>query len=215
MLAESMLLGAGDFAPTITYVGGAATSTGSTNTSAFAISPQSTGRQLGDLLIAIISGQANLASVTTPSGWTAVGSLDSGAIRSAVFAKISDGTETSTPIVSSGVANRNGGVWCYRGATSVALVGADNEQAITADALAPGISPVTPGVLLGFFRINIDTRTVSAVPAGMTSRTSNNANHSTALCDLIPSPAGATGDKTLTFSGTGGATCGGFLLQIS
>lgn len=68
---------------------------------------------------------------------------------------------------------------------------------------ASSISPAAPGVLLAAFYDADDPASVSSPPSGMTQRTtpaSAGGGVSATVYELTPSPAGATGAKSLTWS---------------
>lgn len=167
--------------------------------------PAPSGVQDGHLLVAFAFVNRDGRTLTLPAGWT----------QRQIFNKAAD--KEATLIVATKVASSESGdytflwnasnnntiaVLVYKNATDTdRLIGAeqgDRGRTIT----APSISPTQEGALLTFFGNN-GARAVGTPPAGMVERVIQTASSpSVVVYDLVPSEAGATGDKTLTWSGT-------------
>ena len=190
--------------------------TGSASPSTTVTINKPAGAAVGDLLVAVVWAFSASGVSSTPAGWTVVASLFSGTFRYAVYAKIVDGSEGGSFSFSlSSSAGRNGQILCFRGGVgAVDVVGSKTENTSATIATASSLAATKAGLLLAFFVVNSQGRTVSADPAGMTQRAFLGGGSMAATAyELTPSPAGATPSKTLTWSGTG-ATVAGLQVQI-
>lgn len=173
--------------------------------------------QVGDFLVAITTS-ANTAGDpgAAPSGWTLGGSYTTGAHKFAWYWRFMPSPLPSgwTFSWTSSTGNKAGLLLAYRGAGGISVAGGTQNVASNTLAL-PSISPADSGALIGIW-IATTGSTVVTPPAGMTQRAAvpglPNYNVVWAF-DLIPSPAGATGAKTLVKSTN--TAFSGVLLQIA
>lgn len=150
----------------------------------------------------------------TLSGWTLVyDGTGGGAPDIAIYRKIAGGSEPSSYSWTGGSNPRNCHILAYQGGQGLVNLAGTKTVASSATSTAGSITPTLPGILISAFGIAGAARTVSSPPSGMTQRSYNGANMSSAIYGLAPSPAGATGDKTLVWLG-GAANSGGVSLQI-
>jgi hypothetical protein len=166
----------------------------------------------GDLLVMVASNFEARTISTPPSGWTMV--LNESSDPSAqVYTKIATGSEPADYAWGwSGSNNNTIAILCYRSASAHDVLGA-RTLATSTTSTGAGITPTKLGALIGVFVTKATTPTVSTPPSGMTQRAlQTSASPYFAVYDLIPSPASATGDKTLVWSASGKNN--GWLLQI-
>ncbi len=151
----------------------------------------------------------------TLPGWTLVyDGTGSGNIGLAIYSKIAGESEPSNYSWADGSQARTCHILAYQGGRGlIDVVGAKTEATSSTLTTAGSITPTRPGVLVSAFCGKSTGRSVSSPPAGMSQRTFDNSNLCCATYDLSPSPKGATGDKTLTWSG-GGIQNAGISLQI-
>lgn len=180
---------------------------------------------VGELLVVIhFHDDSQVSDATGPSDWTRkVFRADVGGqtCAIAVWEKIADGTEAATEFfgMTSVGHGQTGICLAYSDAIGISAIGTLLQGATeTLTCVAPSITPASPGVLLAFFAMQEENgHTVATPPSGMTQRGFQNADGPTvAVYELDPSPAGATGDKTIVFSGgTGAADNMGILIQVT
>lgn len=210
VLFNSMLLGAGDAGPNITFV---ANTTAAVSAANFVINKPA-GVQVGDLMLMEIFS-SSMTSNTTPSGWTVVSSdyVAGAGSRHVIYSRVVDGSEGSTFTVAGLAVAKEGYVVALRGASTVGTVGTV-ARATSATGTASSISPAVAGALIAIFASD-DNRTVATPPAGMTqiSTLSGTTGGSHAVYVLIPSSAGATGSKSLVWNISSGVAS--LLLQIN
>lgn len=166
----------------------------------------------GDRLIAFLFSETNGQTLTSvPAGFSEVITEGSANNTVAIYEKTASGESGDYTFTwSAGAGGKGGVVVCYRSVNTltVGAVGRANSATDT----APGISPSDAGILCQFFAIEA-TATVSTPPSG-TSRGAHTASApSFAMYDIDPQAAGATGDKTLIWSGSNQNA--GILLQLS
>lgn len=163
----------------------------------------------GDLLVAVCYYQPGVPTMTPPAGWTLVGDvIDATVRRVLVYQRVASseplnytftwGAGTEPNIVSIVSIRRASGV------TDVGATLGGSQQTAT----APSITASSPGVLLAYFNV-VQSRTVQALPAGMTKLVSvEGATPTHVVCALPKSPAGATGDKIIEWNTTGSGSSG-------
>lgn len=166
----------------------------------------------GTFMIAFWFG-AITGTAPTLSGWTLVyDGVSGGNTGVAIFTKIAGGSETASYSFSGGPTNaRNAHILAYEGGAGLVDVAGTKNEANSTTATAASIAATQKGILISAFAIKGFGRTVSAAPSGMTQRSAPVGGApaiSTAVYDLSPSPAGATGAKTLTWSGSANDTAG-------
>jgi hypothetical protein len=165
----------------------------------------------GDLLVAVVTGGSLGTSYTAPAGWTL---RQSGNSRpaSAVFTRIASGETgagyTFTSSATSTTRSIAVAVIIYSGFSGALTIGSVLTENSATNHPASGISPSSSGILLGWWGIEAAADILTA-PAGMTLRAFVTVPTRIALrvYELDPSAAGATGDKTVTFSESQRATC--------
>lgn len=207
-LNETLMLALGTDA--IAFVGGTTTAA---TAGSFAQNKPS-GVQNGDIMIMGIYANASMTSNTPPSGWVVLSSDYSAASqpRYVLYWKIADGTDGSTITVTGQNTAKSGFIAAWRGASTVGTTGA-NTRVSSDTGTAASISPAAVGALIAIFHAG-DVRTITTPPSGMvqvlfTSATTG----SMAVYELIPSPAGATGSKSLVWNASAGLNS--ILLQIN
>lgn len=161
----------------------------------------------GDLLVMVVCASYVPSSVHTfaPSGWTVANTRTSGALGIYVAYKLAGGAEPSSYTVSLTNGYYSGAIAAYRGSTQVAVVGALILSGNTDTAVASGITMPAPGVLLGAYANGSTTTTSSTAPPDMVKRGELYGEGGTSpgaivLTDVLQQPAGASGDKTLTWT---------------
>lgn len=165
---------------------------------------------IGDLLVAIIWG-ANMSSCSL-AGWTAAATDFSGTQTYAILTRAADGSESSTFAFSSTSTRKNGIVLQFRGgASAVDVIGAPTE-ASSATSTAASLTAGNAGILIAAFMLTTNGQTISTPPSGMTQVALENGSLSAATYKADPSPAGATGGKTLVW--TASNTNSGIGLQV-
>lgn len=198
IFSDGMLLGQ-DSALAIAYV---SSSTGTASSVDLVIN-KPVGVQSGDFMIAFIWG-TGFSSVTS-TGWVQVFISTGADADLAVFTKKATGSEPSSYTLSSTENNRIGIIAAYRGGVgAVNVQAASTNESSSSISTATSITPTLPGILLTTLAIRDATRTITVPPPGMTLRAQSSiAFIQATVYELAPSPAGATGSKTLTWSGAG------------
>ena len=174
--------------------------------------PVPAGTSNGDLMIAFITSNVAGGSTSTPSGWTKILTSVGNNLTLEVFTKVASGEPASYAFSKS--ATVTGVMVTYRGGTGlVDVIGAYTYAAASAVSTGASIAPSVAGTLIGLFAARTDSLAISSGPTGMTTRKYAPAEPITmAVYDLSPSPAGASGAKTLTWVSS--TATGGVLLQI-
>lgn len=163
------------------------------------------GIQDGQLLVAFAFINREVQTLTLPAGWTQRQRFASAADDEAtliVATKVASSESGNYTFLWGTGSNNTIAILAYKNATDIdRLIGAE-QGAFAAAITAPSILPTQEGALLTFFGNN-GARAVDTPPAGMVERVIQTASGpSVVVYDLVPSEAGATGDKTLTWSGT-------------
>lgn len=157
-----------------------------------------TGTVDGDLMLACIAIPATGRTISPPGGWTQKYHINTNTPTFAIFSKIASSEGSSYTFTVSGAAQAGGvTIITYSGASAVDVVGTRARNASAASIDAPGITPTQPGVLVGFAYHSNGLSVSFTPPSGMTDR---GGAHRTFVADLMPSPPGAAGDKTFTWS---------------
>lgn len=189
----------------------ASTTQTAASTAAFTINAPA-GLTAGDLILFALFNAYQDETASTPDGFSLVANLSTGSNRLYLFTKVAGASEPATYSTTRGGADSAAGVCvAYRGASGVDVVGS-----IVFSKTAPSITPTTAGVLLGLFGSEQSSTSLGTItpPAGMTMVTSADRLYThLVLCDENPSPSGATGDKTIAYTGTQGQAA--VLLQIA
>lgn len=164
----------------------------------------------GDFMVAFVWG--NNMSDMTLTGWTRVFINTVGSLDLAVFTKTAGGSEPSSYSFDQTGGARSCVMATYRGvAGAIDVQSTGTNAANDATATALSITPTKPGLLLASFGLRT-LGTVSSPPAGMSYVNGLSATVSMALYELSPSSAGATGNKSLTWSSS--TNSGGWMAQI-
>lgn len=157
--------------------------------------------QDGDLLVAYLYCSIFDNSLTPPSGFTVRLSVleAAGGNASVIIAtKVASSESGDYSFIVDGEEQSTIALLAYRNATDTdRLIGTELDGST-----ASSISPTSDGALLAFYGINEET-TVSSGPSGMTQRAVITTFPSVAVYDITPNESGATGDKTITWSGGG------------
>jgi len=212
MFCDGMLLGVGGLAPPVFI----SSTTGDANSATTTITinkPASVA--VGDDLTAIIWGYTNITAVML-AGWTVVGSDFTNNNRVAILRRKVDGSEGAsfTFGTTGGVAKKVGSILCHRGGAGlVDVVGTYNFNSFSTISTMNSLTATKPGVLVATFHNAADAVSVGSAPSGMTQRALINTQTSMAVYELATSPVGATGAKTLTWSGSS-TNVAGIGLQI-
>lgn len=177
--------------------------------------------QAGDILLCLqYNAQGATRSISSrPSGWSnllARSNSDGG--NAVLDIKTATGSEpgsyTWTWNNSSSITAA--AMVAYRNVSAVnAIPGAFDVSEVALQTLS-SITPTLPGVLVGFFSVRNSSASVTTTPSGMDVRVPPSVSFGTpkiAVCDLIPSPAGATGTKEMLWSVSN--TKLGALIQLS
>lgn len=201
MLAK-MLMGAGGFGASITYVGGASATSGAGTDYSITLNSLSGGvssaPQLGDLIF-VVTGIATTnisqrdVGVTT-SGYTqAFADLFSNNTFEATMVvayKVSDGTETSVTVLGSGSGNRGAAsvvhVWRNVNTTTPLDVTPTTSLGVSSSRPnAPAITPVTAGAVIlacGLGASSSSNTTPLTTPSGMTNGVNVNGTGTNTSC---------------------------------
>lgn len=151
----------------------------------------------GDLLIAFCVAAGGASTLSTPSGWTQVGSKYTWTIYSyqtAAYYKIAAASEPSTTNFGSNI--REGYMACYRNASSVSDYGSYT-QASGASNLLTGVASGSGKMLLALIH-DRDTAPAFTPPTDMTERLDSGATYwRHGLADQLAAP---TEDKTWTMT---------------
>lgn len=165
------------------------------------------GIQNGDYMLTLIAGR-NAVDPATLSGWSLIGSRDTSDQPSQfLYAREASGESGSyTWTLGDG---GTGLLMVYRD-VELDLVGTWARVSGSQVTLG-GVTATAAGILVAFYSIDNNGSTWTA-PAGMTEREdvqgANNEAQTVGAADLIPSAAGATGDKSPTCSSTANAIAG-------
>lgn len=218
MLCDGMLLGAGSVGG-FTYVGGVGMPRSTTATIVVDAIP---GVIAGDILLAFIANtQAAARTITSrPSGFSNVPGLvrsNADGSNAVIDIKTAAGSEPSTYswVWNNATSNVVAIMTAWRGPTGVDVSSAAFDTTTSATLALGSITPTVPGVLIGFFGTRLAS-TVTTPPSGMTARATTIGQPSTpslSAYSLDPSPAGATGSKTLVWSAS--SVVFGALVQLS
>jgi hypothetical protein len=160
--------------------------------------------QAGDFLIVMASvGSSRLFA--TPTGWTE-NLNENTRPTSHVFTRTATGSEPASYTFSfTGGSSSDAtlAMLCYRNVTGINIIGA-RSRVSSATTTAPGVTATKSGALLAVFATD-GKRTLSTPPGGMAQRALGQGGlivPALAVYDLVPSPSGATGNKTLIWSGS-------------
>lgn len=184
----------------------------------------------GDVLVAFVSFRNSGGTITAPSGWTALGPLNTtnqtfGAFYKAVPTASAESATSYAFSTSAGSSRVAGAVFRLTGADLSSLSPVGGSLAVytgTASVVLPGISPTKASALLAFAMNNngtTGTPSVVTAPSGMTTVAQASGDNGTSATMSIgvgfqAVNAGATGDKTATFSPTS-SNSGGFLAALA
>jgi hypothetical protein len=159
------------------------------------------GIQAGDFMVAFLWFTGGTATGSTlPSGWTLGLNDFSGTVRLSVYYKTAGGSETSFSWTRNGTGLMAGHVEVWRNVAGF-NIGTKMTPASTTTAVAPSLTASLLGILLASFFRGGAAGSVATPPAGMTQRDFQSAFGTTiAHYELSPSPAGATGTKTLVWN---------------
>lgn len=171
------------------------------------------GVQSGDFMVAIIWGDALAAA--SLAGWVLEPGSDLAVagLRFAVLTRVADGSEGASFGFSTTNVVKMGHILAYRGVSAVDVIGARGVSGSGTVMTASSITPSEEGILIGSFCAQSAGRTVGTPPTGMSAVSTNNVNMSGYVYEQNPSAPGATGSKTVTFSGTSTSKAA-FLMQI-
>lgn len=207
VLCDGMLLGVGDIANLPTFIGQSALA-GATNP--LVVIPPTTAA--GDLMLMFAWWGGAATSMTTPSGWSVVTTDFSASSRMGVFSKIAGSSEGNISVQRNNTSQVTVVVLSYRGGAGLVDAFGTKFNAASDTPVAPSITATHTGVLLASFYNASGGNSIVTPPAGMTQRALNLTGSAAAVYDLKPSPAGATGTKTLVWSISGNS--GAILVQI-
>lgn len=165
----------------------------------------------GDHMIAMVWAGSSMTSLSL-TGWSSVGSLFTGNARYAIFRRIADGSEGSSFSFTGTTGVRNGIIVAYRGGAGLVDVLGAATIASGDTSTAASLTAAQKGILVSSFALISSGFSVTTPPSGMVQRGFENSFQSAAIYELAPSPAGATGAKTLVWPGA--SNNGGIQLQI-
>lgn len=196
--------------PPPVFVAGSGNSRGSGTSNVVVTKP--TGVVDGDWLYAFIYSQVNVAAPTI-SGWTQV-YYDNAATQKLTILKRQASSEgASYSVFEPTTGSCSVSIVAYRGGLGdVDVVGTVARAGTTVTSTASSITATVNGVLLASFGRSA-TFGIATPPSGMTQRNSEATSAASAVYDLTPSPAGATGTKTLVWNSPTG-TVTSILMQI-
>jgi hypothetical protein len=159
--------------------------------------------QDGDLLVSVAYYTGSRTITSYPSGFTQIfASTNSGGSLYVATKTASGESGNYTFNSSSTQGSATISILVYRNAKEASPLVGSITRADSNTSTAASISPTATGVLIGIFG-NKGTRTVVTSPSGMTQRAIQTGSApSLALYDILPNPAGATGNKTLVWSGS-------------
>jgi hypothetical protein len=188
-----------------------AASSGANNGSATSlVIPAPSGVQAGDVMIACIAARGN-PNLTAPAGWTLVRlDMNGFTLRQGIYWKVATASEpASYTWVLSNAQAASGGIIAYSGVNTsnpIDVSSAAISSVTGTAATAPSITTTVNGAMvIGFF--GAARNSPINPPSGMTERfdaVSNGGTYPQATegADLLQATAGATGDKTATWTGT-------------
>jgi hypothetical protein len=167
----------------------------------------------GDMLIAIGIGRASNGAVTVPAGWTLA--LENRTSDPTVYLayKIATGSEpTSYSFSVSGASAHSVVITSVRNATEITTIGTvTRTSSITNSALS--ITPSKSGMLMGAFYAEDNSRSITSPPSEMTIINSIVSQPAAYLYQQFPQYTIATGNKTVTWSGSSAFVS--FLFQVN
>lgn len=181
--------------------------------------PAPSGIQDGQLLVAFAFITIEDRTLTLPAGWTQRQRFDQAAGGEAtliVATKVASSESGDyTFLWGTGSKENTIAVLVYKNAIDTdRLIGVEAGNGLSTIA-APSISPTQEGALLAFFGNTFGARVVDTPPVGMVERAIHTASFpSVVVYDLVPSEAGATGDKTLTWSSPSNNALSALQVQI-
>jgi hypothetical protein len=158
-----------------------------------------------DIIIAYgYSDSVNRSLTIVPSGFTVHQSSDSASSNNASYfiaSKLASSESGNYAFRWNANASNTIALLVYRNATnSSRLIGAETGST-TSTSTAASITPTIAGALVACFGIN-SNRTITTAPSGMDLLVSQTASTpSVAIYGITPNPTGATGNKTLVWSG--------------
>jgi hypothetical protein len=203
MLSDGMLLGEAAAGP-LTFI----SSEGVTGSVPSLSINKPAGAQAGDLVVLLVA-HGNLA--VSASGFTQQATNASGASRLTVLTRLLDGSEGSAFAVTSSSATKSVIALLYRGGAASVDVAGTPSQVTNATQVAPSVTATQSGILIMASGLTAaGTPTITTPPSGMTQRHTivGSAGMWIAAFDLSPSPAGATGSKSVVWSSSA-AGCAG------
>lgn len=173
----------------------------------------------GDLMILAVIGAYGDATITPPSGWTALASIDQGSAfehELRLYWKIAGGSEASTYTVAIG--GQGGGnnfgyglIWTYTGhdaTTPIQVSATQRNTSSSTSATCPSVTTTSADTTLVCVYVsgNNSVSNTWTPPSGMTERQDGGANPTgfvVGVADLAVASSGATGTKTATSSISG------------
>lgn len=169
----------------------------------------------GDFMLAYVFNSNQSHTVTPPSGWTLefVDVSTANGIR--IYSRVASGEPSSYSWTWSISGNSAVSLIAYRGVTAIDVIGALTRVASGSSAAAASITATANGVLVAAFSDEYTggAPTVTADPAGMALRGSYLAIFAAIRTyDLLPSAAGVTGSKSITWSNARNSS--GILVQL-
>jgi hypothetical protein len=154
----------------------------------------------GDYLVAVCIN-VNNNTVTVPSGFTVQSANTGAGMAMHIYAKVASSESGNYLFTWSGTSSNTIAIMVYRACDSVNLAGVKASSS-TSTQTAASITPTMLGTLCAVFSQN-STNTVVTPPSGMTLQvTYNAASPGLYIYDRVSQEAAATGDKTLTLSGS-------------
>jgi hypothetical protein len=166
--------------------------------------------QDGDLLVAVGFDRTN-NTVSYPAGFSQVFLNNAQENSLFVAVKVAQNESGNYSFVWSGSGVNQVAVLVYRNASDLNILAGSITRASTNTSTAASISPTAAGALIGVFGIE-STVTVTTPPDGMAQRAFGTSNPALAIYDIVPNGPGATGNKTLVWSGSNPNV--GLLFQI-
>lgn len=177
----------------------------------------------GDLMILGAVAAFGDATITPPSGWTALASIDQGSafeLEVRLYWKIASGSEPSSYSVQIG--GQGGGnnfgygwIWTYTGhdsTTPIQVTGTQRNTSSSTSALCAGVTTTSTDTTLVCVYVsgNNSVSNTWTPPSGMTERLDAGANPTgfvVGVADVAVASSGATGTKTATSSLSGTSNC--------
>lgn len=159
-----------------------------------------TGIQDGDVLIAIsFNGGISRSISSYPSGFSQLFIDSTGTNATTVASKVASSESGDYSFTWNSSGRSSIVILVYRAITNSGPLFGALTRTDSFAATATSISPTGNGVLIAAFFIE-DSTTISVPPSGMALRSSQSSDPACAIYDLVPSPAGATGDKTAVWA---------------